>query len=672
MKAATLVFFAITFSGMSAWAQGAFTAATCNYNDVNAVINGPTHSAVDGDTINIPAGSCTWSTGISVSGKGISIIGAGQGTTTITSNVSGGYLFVMRPQSGNALSRISGMTLQPQSGVSVKAPIMMIGTCSVSGCPNIRVDHITLPTSWLNAGLSDASTVLVDNVFGVIDHNTVGDVPGSGNGIDFVNVNHSAWNGIGAFGDSSWNSPNTFGTQQAIYLEDNTFNYAFGTDTDGSDSYSDVGGARLVCRFNTFNHLPAVSACGGHGTETAGRPRGIRQAEFYGNTVDSSLGGVGLGMRSGVGLLFGNKFTTSVNHFATENDERLYRPVSFGFCNGANPYDVNDGGAQVWSGTVASYASGVISVSGSPWSPGAFNLSTTNPGNTYYTVFNTTHGQMAGIASNTGNQLTLSWMLSNAGPIFYGGTTFAAGDSIVILASTLYGAGTHTGASGASTLTDSTKSWSSNQWLGYNVINLRNAYSYQIGTNTSTALTPFVAPVNNTGTAWPGWTAGDPYVILRATRCLDQPSTYGGSLMSGNVPAPMPTPQTVSPSYEFANSGSASQGPFSSDSLNLQANRDYYFNNPNFNGSSGTGSGPLSSRPSTCTTGVAYWATDQGNWNQSGNAFGQGALFICTGTNTWTLSYTPYTYPHPLIQGGGTVTTGNGPSPPPSIVATAH
>jgi hypothetical protein len=73
------------------------------------------------------------------------------------------------------------------------------------------------------------------------------------------------------------------------------------------------------------------------------------------------------------------------------------------------------------------------------------------------------------------------------------------------------------------------------------------------------------------------------------------------------------------------------------------------------------GFGTLANRPTTCTHttapngenggGVAYWATDQGEWDAT-HPGADGQLYRCSATNTWTLVYTPFTYPHPLQTGG--------------------
>lgn len=82
----------------------------------------------------------------------------------------------------------------------------------------------------------------------------------------------------------------------------------------------------------------------------------------------------------------------------------------------------------------------------------------------------------------------------------------------------------------------------------------------------------------------------------------------------------------------------------------INANRDYYRDTANFNGTTGMGVGPVASRPATCTAGVAYWATDQGEWWAS-HSGPDGQLYKCTSTNRWILFYTPFVYPHPLQSG---------------------
>jgi hypothetical protein len=108
------------------------------------------------------------------------------------------------------------------------------------------------------------------------------------------------------------------------------------------------------------------------------------------------------------------------------------------------------------------------------------------------------------------------------------------------------------------------------------------------------------------------------------------------------------------------------------------ANRDYYADNASFNGTSGTGHGTLANRPSTCTPGaggayqtsptgsygVAYFATDANS--------GQGELFVCSSTNTWTAIYQPYTYPHPLVSGNPPTASAPTPAAPTNLVSTVN
>lgn len=73
-----------------------------------------------------------------------------------------------------------------------------------------------------------------------------------------------------------------------------------------------------------------------------------------------------------------------------------------------------------------------------------------------------------------------------------------------------------------------------------------------------------------------------------------------------------------------------------------------------FDGTTGVGCGTLAARPQTCTTGVAYWATNQSCTDLAGMVGAHptnpisGTLYKCTATNTWNAYYQPYTYPHPL------------------------
>ena len=622
--------FSTLFFASPAKAQGTFTAASCSQSDVNAVINGPTHTAVNGDTIRVPAGACTWTAGITVpNGIGITIIGSGtpnstQSTTgasascaatTITDNAGGNAIFLMRPAFGNSTSRISCINMLPGTGRN--QPIQVLGTCALTGCPSVRIDNLTVPGGWAGIGISDDNFAVINNMFGVADHNTVGDNTGvhGSNGVDFINVSHGVWQGVGHWGDNSWAMPDTFGTNQAFYLENNSFNNAFGTDSDYAPGDGTGGGGRYVCRFNSFTNITLAGACTDHGTDTTGRVRGGRQIEFYNNAgtcPGGSCSNTVFGERSATALVFGNTISGSVGNFVSVDTQRRWRKDStWGPCDGSSPWDTNDG-TTYFSGTIGS-------------------LSTTKRGpETAYVV----------ASSSTPNWATNEWAPSpSGGP--------------------------------------------------YSFHDVTQNFGFEIFSSTSNSITSFFSCFNNGCGEAPA--VGDTYQILRATVCLDQPGRGPGILVIGgdgssfsteghlgpvlsSTGLPGPVNQSLDPMYEFEDSASSVGTEFvSNDSQGLTANRDFYAQNIGqtaqtsptspFTGTSGTGWGTLANRPTSCTPRVGYFATDQGTWNQSGNG-GQGQLFVCSAPNIWTLYYTPFTYPHPVIAGG---TTGNPPNPPTNL-----
>ena len=582
--------------------------------------------AVAGDTINVSAGTVTWSTAGVATSKAISIIGAGQGATVINdaipTSASTCPIFRFTPSVVGSLTRISGMTLQPASGVTTVCPAFTVqGTCNPSGCPNLRVDHITF-SGWATVTKQNNSYGIsaVGDMFGVLDHNTI-----NGDGryyLHFVEINHGSYLGQGLYGDSSWSQPDAYGSANFMFFENNIFNDASCCENEGdAGGLQTRGGSRVVVRFNTFN--PGLyNSNTWHGTETGGRPRGGRNFEMYANTVTctgSIISGSQygcsnfIGARSGTGLGWGNSInmnSLSFGDFISFTTYRIGGNINWAACDGAGAYDTNDG-TTYYSGTIASYNSSTntITVADSP----GWTVNQWIPNGAPYSIHDVTHGTGTEITSNGSNTL-------------------------VVVAGT--------GAPG---------SWT---------------------------------PV-----------AGDTIRILRATVCMDQAGGRGsGVLYSGlntnpNLGNPISAAnQVLSPAYFWANpfTGGTPGGYVGSNTGRVIRNREWYQENLNqaaqsnsttpFDGTTtiGMGYGTLSNRPTTCTKGVGYWATDQGNWNTDSTTIPgtpgstQGALYLC-GASGWpsTPSYMPYTYPHPLTTGGGG-TAGNPVNPPTGLLATVQ
>lgn len=156
----------------------------------------------------------------------------------------------------------------------------------------------------------------------------------------------------------------------------------------------------------------------------------------------------------------------------------------------------------------------------------------------------------------------------------------------------------------------------------------------------------------------------------------DNGSHTGYSLVS--VPA-----QTKQPAFFFHNTQPGGEIPVTIDcdssgpdcsiqtSFHIIQNRDYYLINasPGSNQTTGVARGTFASIPTSCTNGVAYWATDRGSWNTLLAANTSGQLYVCNPTgstpNTYALYYTPCTYPMPVGSNGlptGSCSAGSAPS----------
>jgi len=150
-------------------------------------------------------------------------------------------------------------------------------------------------------------------------------------------------------------------------------------------------------------------------------------------------------------------------------------------------------------------------------------------------------------------------------------------------------------------------------------------------------------PIDGNTLGQQGWPCMDQ--VGRATNQLATPSYSWGNNWKGSAPTVANTQVCGSSDCSSTNRAGVYQ---------ILNNREFYVEAPNFNGTVGTGTGLLSARPATCSGSVGYWATDTNT------------LYQCSGANTWSAFYRPYSYPHPLqTQGSAPV---SGITPPTNLV----
>jgi hypothetical protein len=373
---------------------------------------------------------------------GTDTVGAGTNCLTIVDNYTSNVLFKFTPTyaSSNNVTTIENINIDPEStSTGLYSPLSFAGTCTASGCPLIRVDNMVFGEAlqWNeNNNSSNADTMIrTDNVFGVLDHNTV---PSGTTTLVFANISHSAYLGVGSYGDNSWAQPDSFGGPNNLFLENNhIWTAASVTDQEFAAVGGAIGGGRMVGRYNTIEAGAGFFvAFTGHGMDTDGRPRSFRHIEAYDNTINCTGGSCGAGaagFRGGTGIVYNN--TLNANYPVTGGFYNniagiaVYRTVyngpAWGPCGGLKslaPFDMNDNSA-IYSGNTASGSSGLTMYDTSKSFSGLL------PTGAPYSVYDVTKNFVAEIASFTSTSITIRANIPEQA------NSFSVGDSYQIIRS---------------------------------------------------------------------------------------------------------------------------------------------------------------------------------------------------------------------------------------------
>jgi hypothetical protein len=265
--------------------------ATVYYSDGSvASVQGLQNAALNGDTIILPAGNFNWDSQISIT-KAITVQGAGPGATNITSSCTGGQAVSIACVPGQT-TIIRDFTIS--NSISSNCFFYVTGS-------GIRQYHFTnlsfsgsggngLYTIWIS---SPGDPTQGQGAYGVIDSCTWS---GGRSGL-FVRDNPNA-------NPNSWNRPMSFGTEQAVYVEDCTFS-AVSQFPNANVAMDGDNGCRIVFRHNQLQDY----CVGTHGADSSGPINSALQHEIMHNVftvTDQVSQAFCIQFRGGTGAVFDN------------------------------------------------------------------------------------------------------------------------------------------------------------------------------------------------------------------------------------------------------------------------------------------------------------------------------------------------------------------------------
>ena len=331
-KSALLVIFLVgLFSSIPELYAANQTATSCSKTDVSTAIT----NASPGDTVTVPAGSCTWSSTLNIS-KGITLIGAGVGKTTITNGTSGGYIISYTPSNiaSNSGFRVSGFTFDLAKG-SGNSGINFPAVSTNIAQTKVRIDNNRFQNIY--PGSTQVMYIHVSGlVYGVVDNNYFATATYALRMYGNTSANNGGW----------WNNVEAIKFGQAdnnLWFEDNTFNVESGAGVlDCVESY------RYAFRYNNIVASGPQPLFDSHGNW--GGQYGCFGGELYGNSIQG--GGRVLDQRGGRFFVFNNSSTSS-GSYVQVRDEQNGTALPVGPYQGAGspPCPANNGTCQDVNGS---------------------------------------------------------------------------------------------------------------------------------------------------------------------------------------------------------------------------------------------------------------------------------------------------------------------------------
>lgn len=267
------------------WAD-THAAADCEYATVAAAVA----AAAEGDTVTVPAGSCTWGESLVVTVP-MTIQGAGSSNTIITGSFTSSTRSLIEydpPGAASGLMRITGFDLD---GDDKCIPLGLLAPFTTANIVrNVRVDHNILRGNTTSE--TGASLYVTGNLFGVVDNNVM-----------YGKVSVEAGAGYTAFDSLEA----VYGNADNLYIEDNTITHW------GANFFTSGHGSRYAARYNTLiNTDEGANIFDGHGNMKTVPTNMI--IEGYGNSLTNTGFNARLGyIHGGKNLLFYNKIVNDTS-----------------------------------------------------------------------------------------------------------------------------------------------------------------------------------------------------------------------------------------------------------------------------------------------------------------------------------------------------------------------